>query len=252
MERHHRQFEANAREDERKASEPVKVGRGVIDREQCRDPGEFHRAQPGIDQSHAEQQKCRRDARQNQVFDAGLQRFSVVARIGDQAEQRDAERFQTEEEGCEVIAGNQRGRAERRHQHEQIELLRLLAARGEITVGQQQDCDAGCEDQPHVEKRIAVDYEQRRYVARRHVTRWPDRDQTKDEAQQGEQRGQPVIAAKGNCQHHDRYGSAQDDERKNSGEINAVHGSPDAGRCSEATRCKLARPELAASKTGCG
>ena len=114
MERDDGQLEANADDEHREArQEPGALGvaRGGPPRGHL---GEIHRSQLGVDQGHAEQEEGGGGRGEDQVLDAGLDSAPLGAHVGDQGIERHAQDFETEEEGGEVRARHEHGRARRR------------------------------------------------------------------------------------------------------------------------------------------
>ncbi len=134
---HERQLEADGGQEHCDAGKPEQVG-GAPFQGGPGGPGERQRPEIGIDERDPEQEKCRRDSGEDQIFDARFNRPIDAARICDQPKEGDAQGLQPEKETGEVAARHHRGRAQRRQEEEHVVLLTgAVIVRLEIPIGQQ-------------------------------------------------------------------------------------------------------------------
>ncbi len=257
MERHQRELEADSGDDHGDADQAVEIGRaaGLAQRT---DAGERQGAEIGVDQRHAEQQKGGGGAAEDEVFHPGLGGVLARAGIGDQAEQGDAEGFQTEEEGGEVNAGRQHRGAERRGEQQQIIFLaRRLVAIAEIDVGENRDDQRRAQYEAGIEQRGAVDDEERRHGRGGGGCGERQRNAAQREAGDGGKRGEPMAAMGGDGQHHhDGDGAEQGVGRK--GQKRRRRHLALSANCTRRDAagaplcCRTARPAATWSMTGWG
>ena len=126
--------------------------------------GELQGPRAGIDQGHPEEQDGRREGREDQVLDPGLDAERVDPQVGDQRVQGDAEHLEPQEERGKVAGRRENHRTQQGRQQEHVVFLPALLVPLQIVVGQQQHEKAGQEDEPHEEKGVRVDDQERRHL----------------------------------------------------------------------------------------
>ena len=112
MERHQREFEAEANNHQAETCQQQRlVEHTVAEVFTQRDKRQVARLR--IHQRHTEQQERRRCGRENGVFDTGFQRTFLAESVTDQAKQRQRDQFDTEEQRRQMVGIRQQDPAQR-------------------------------------------------------------------------------------------------------------------------------------------
>ena len=148
VERHRGNLEAEADEQKHDAEDQPDA---ALPAPRFGDAGEVHRAGEAVNQRGAVQQHAGRQRAEDEIFQARLGRFEVVAVRGGDHVERQAHQLEPEIERDQIGGGNQHHHAQRRQQHEDAEFEFLLLLDGQIIERQQQRAGRADEGQ-HLEK----------------------------------------------------------------------------------------------------
>ena len=162
VERHRRDLEPEADDQQRDAGEQRAVLVERVPGEEARDPGEGGGAGRAVHQRHAVEEDRRREGAEHEVLDAGFLRREAAAVECHQHVERDRQRLERHEHDDQVVGrGHDDHRRGRQRQHREV--FGDLEARGpDVADGEQQGQEQRGDDEDAEEHRERVDVHHRR------------------------------------------------------------------------------------------